>query len=173
MLYNLQNASFMHISSPINAIEDIYVTLGHFVKIKMASKMADSRLIMEMPYFSRFALFIYLFIFYIFFFFFFAFFRKSIVDVSTHLSLFNILFRKGDVKDGYQNTLVTNLAITIFYNLQNASCMHIWGILFKSRRHPQDGRFKLHYGNAVFFHSCIMFRILEGSDLHLSEKWLI
>ena len=48
MFYNLQNASFMHISSPINAIEDVYVTLGHFVKIKMASKMADVRFIMEM-----------------------------------------------------------------------------------------------------------------------------
>ena len=57
MFYNLQNASFMHISSPINAIEDFYVTLGHFVKIKMASKMADSRFIMEMLYFSRYALF--------------------------------------------------------------------------------------------------------------------
>ena len=32
MFYNLQNASFMHISSPINATEDVYVTLGHFVK---------------------------------------------------------------------------------------------------------------------------------------------
>ena len=50
MYYNLQNASFMHISSPINAIEDVYVTLGHFIKIKMASKMADSWFIMEMPY---------------------------------------------------------------------------------------------------------------------------
>ena len=32
MFCNLQNASFMHISSPINATEDVYVTLGHFVK---------------------------------------------------------------------------------------------------------------------------------------------
>ena len=32
----------MHISSPINAIEDVYVTLGHFVKIKVASKIQDS-----------------------------------------------------------------------------------------------------------------------------------
>ena len=61
MFYNLQNASFMHISSPINTIDDFYVTLGHFVKIKMASKMADSRFIMEMQYFSRFALFYILF----------------------------------------------------------------------------------------------------------------
>ena len=30
MFYNLQNASFMHISSPVNAIEDVYGTLGHF-----------------------------------------------------------------------------------------------------------------------------------------------
>ena len=43
-------------SLPINAIEDVYVTLGHFVKIKMASKMADSRFIMKMLYFSRFAI---------------------------------------------------------------------------------------------------------------------
>ena len=53
MFYNLQNASFMHISSPINAIEDVYVTLGHFVKIKLASKMADSRFIMEMAIFFQ------------------------------------------------------------------------------------------------------------------------
>ena len=32
MFYHLQNASFMHISSPINAIEDVYITLGHFLK---------------------------------------------------------------------------------------------------------------------------------------------
>ena len=58
MFYNLQNESFMHISSPVNAIEDVYGTLGHFFKIKGTSKMVDSRFIMEMPYFfSRFALF--------------------------------------------------------------------------------------------------------------------
>ena len=57
MFYNPQNASFMHISSPVNAIEDNYVTLGYFVKSKMASKMANSRFIFEMPYFSRFAFF--------------------------------------------------------------------------------------------------------------------
>ena len=57
MFYNPQNASFMHISSPVNAIEDDYVTGGYFVKSKMASKMANSRFILEMPYFSRFALF--------------------------------------------------------------------------------------------------------------------
>ena len=62
MFYNPQNASFMHISSPVNAIEDDYVTLGYFVK----SKMANSRFIPEMPYFSRFALF---FAFFFFFFF--------------------------------------------------------------------------------------------------------
>ena len=56
MFYNPQNASFMHISSPVNAIEDDYVTVGYFVKSKMASKMANSRFILEMPYFSRFAL---------------------------------------------------------------------------------------------------------------------
>ena len=43
----------MHISSPINSIEVFYVTSGHFVKIKMAFKMADSRFIMEMPYFFQ------------------------------------------------------------------------------------------------------------------------
>ena len=53
MYYNLQNASLMHISSLVNAIEDVYVTLGHFVKFKVASKMADSRFIMEMPYFFQ------------------------------------------------------------------------------------------------------------------------
>ena len=67
MFYNPQNALFMHISSPVNAIEDDYVTLGYFVKSKMASKMANSRFILEMPYFSRFALF---FAFFFFFFFF-------------------------------------------------------------------------------------------------------
>ena len=41
----------MHISSPVNAIEDVYGTLGHFGKIKVTSKMVDSRFIMEMPYF--------------------------------------------------------------------------------------------------------------------------
>ena len=51
MFYNLQSESFMHISSPVNAIEDVYGTLGHFVKIKVTSKMVDSRFIMEMPYF--------------------------------------------------------------------------------------------------------------------------
>ena len=51
MFYNLQNASFMHISSPVNTIEDVYGTLGHFGKIKVRSKMVDSRFIMEMPYF--------------------------------------------------------------------------------------------------------------------------
>ena len=51
MFYNLQNASFMHISSPVNAKEDVYGTLGHFGKIKVTSKMVDSRFIMEMPYF--------------------------------------------------------------------------------------------------------------------------
>ena len=53
MFYNLPNASFMHISSSINATEDVYVTLGHFVNIEMKSKMTDSRSIMEMPYISR------------------------------------------------------------------------------------------------------------------------
>ena len=59
MFNNLQNASFMHISSPVNALEDVYGTLGHFAKIKVASKMVDSRFIMEMLYFFffRFALF--------------------------------------------------------------------------------------------------------------------
>ena len=52
----LQSAKYI-IYAPITAIEDVYVTVGHFVKIKMASKMADSRFNMEMPYFSRFALF--------------------------------------------------------------------------------------------------------------------
>ena len=61
MFYNLQNASFMHISSPVNAIEDNYVTLGYFVKSKMATKMANSRFILEMPYFSRFAFFFFFF----------------------------------------------------------------------------------------------------------------
>ena len=84
MFYNPQNASFMHISSPVNTIEDNYVTLRYFVKSKMASKMANSRFILEMPYFSRFA----------FFFFFFlkaqAFIFQKMVGVSTNLSLFNI-----------------------------------------------------------------------------------
>ena len=53
MFYNLQTALFMHISSLVNAIEDVYGTLGHFVKIKVASKMVDSRFIMEMPYFFQ------------------------------------------------------------------------------------------------------------------------
>ena len=84
----------MHISSPVNAIEDFYVTLGHFVKIKVASKMADSRFIVEMPYFSRFALL-------------FCIFESSdlhlsekMVDLCTNLSLFNSLIRKGGVQDG-------------------------------------------------------------------------
>ena len=50
---------------------------------------------------------------------------EKMVEISTHLSLFNILSRKRGVKDGYQNTLFTNLVITMFYNLQNASFMHI------------------------------------------------
>ena len=65
MFYNLQNASFMHISSPVNALEDDYGTLRHFVKIKVASRMVDSRFIIEMPYFffSRFAFFFFFFFF--------------------------------------------------------------------------------------------------------------
>ena len=51
MCYNLQNASFMYISSPINALEDVYVTLRHFVKIKMAFKMVDSKFIIKIPHF--------------------------------------------------------------------------------------------------------------------------
>ena len=81
MFYNPQNASFMHISSPVNAIEDNYVTLRYFVKSKMV-------FILEIPYFSIFAFF---------FFFFFFFFLKAqtfiiqkMVGVSTNLSLFNI-----------------------------------------------------------------------------------
>ena len=94
MFYNLQNASFMHISSPVTAIENVYVTLGHFVKIKVASKMADSRVIMEMPYFPELHYFL-------------QFFEGSdlhlsekMIDISTHLSLFNSLIRKGGVQDG-------------------------------------------------------------------------
>ena len=68
IFYNLQNESFLHISSPVNAIEDVYGTLGHFVKIKVTSKMVDSRFIMEMPYF-----FSDLHYYYYFFFFFFIF----------------------------------------------------------------------------------------------------
>ena len=90
MFYNLQNASFLHISSPVNAIEDSYVTFGHFVKIKRASKIADSRFIMEMPYFPRFALF-----------FIFLepqnFICQKIVDISTNLTLFNILISKSGI----------------------------------------------------------------------------
>ena len=65
MFYNLQNASFMHISSPVNAIEDVYGTLGHFGKINVTSKMVDSRFIMEIPYFFQ---ILPLFFFYFFFF---------------------------------------------------------------------------------------------------------
>ena len=84
MFYSLQNASFMHILSSINATEDVYVTLGHFVKFKMASKIADSMFIMEMPYFSKFtSVFTFLkaqtFI------------CQEMVDISTNLTLFNIL----------------------------------------------------------------------------------
>ena len=79
MFYNPQNAFFMHISSPVNAIEDDYETLGYFVKSKMASKMANSRIILEMPYFSRFALF-----FANFFFFFFFFFEDSDIHFSEN-----------------------------------------------------------------------------------------
>ena len=57
--------------------------------------MADSRFIVEMPYFSRFALL-------------FAFLKaqtficqkKKKIDLSTNLSLFNSLIRKGGVQDG-------------------------------------------------------------------------
>ena len=61
MFYSLQNASFMHISPPINGIDLCH--FGACCKIKMASKIADSRFIMEMPYFSRFALFFFFCIF--------------------------------------------------------------------------------------------------------------
>ena len=115
MFYSLQNASFMHISLAVNAIEDVYFTLGHFVK----NKMADSRFNMEMPYFFRFALFV-------------CFFEGSYPHFSengwykVHIChFFNILITKGDVSGGYQNTLVTNLAIIMFHNLQNASFMYI------------------------------------------------
>ena len=45
-MHNL--CTFHHL---VNALEDVYGTLGHFAKIKVASKMVDSRFIMEMPYF--------------------------------------------------------------------------------------------------------------------------
>ena len=94
VFYNLQNASFMHISSPDNAIEDVYGTLGHFVKIKVASKMVDSRFIMEMPYFFQICII------------FFAFlkarlsFVSKMFDLSTNLSLVNSLIRTSGVQDG-------------------------------------------------------------------------
>ena len=56
----------MHILSPVNAIEDVYVTLGHFVKIKVVSKMADSKFIMEMPNFFPDLHFFFFFFFFIF-----------------------------------------------------------------------------------------------------------
>ena len=65
MFYNLQNASFMHISSPVKTIEDVYGTLGHFGKIKVTTKMVDSRFIIEMPYFF-FQICIFFFFFFIF-----------------------------------------------------------------------------------------------------------
>ena len=83
MFYNPQIASFMHILSPVNAIEGDYVTFGHFVKPKTASKMADSMFTMKMPYFSRLVLC-------------FAFLKaqtcvfQKMIDISTHMSLFNI-----------------------------------------------------------------------------------
>ena len=83
----------MHISSPINAIEDVYVTLRNFLEIKVSSKMADSRFFMEMSHVFRFALC-------------FAFsiaqnyICQKMVDISTHLSLFNVLISKGDIQDG-------------------------------------------------------------------------
>ena len=122
MFYNLQNCIMYAHSITNNAKEDINVTLGHFVEIEMASKMTDSMSIMEMQYFSRCALF-------------FAFLKahtfmfQKMVDISTHLSHFDILIIKGGIKDGYQNTLVTNVAITMFYNLQNASFMYISSLL--------------------------------------------
>ena len=88
----------MHISSPLNALEDDYGTLGHFVKIKVASKMVDSRFIMEMPYFFFFQICII--------FFFFNFWRlrpsfvSKMVDLSTNLSLVNSLIRTSGVQDG-------------------------------------------------------------------------
>ena len=53
------------------------------------------------------------------------FFQMVDVSIFTQLSLFNILISKCGVKDGYHNTLIANFAITMFYNLQNASFMHI------------------------------------------------
>ena len=52
MFDNLQNASFLHISSQINAKEDVYVPLGHFVKIKIQGSLWKCRVV------SRFALYL-------------------------------------------------------------------------------------------------------------------
>ena len=87
----------MHIWSPVNAIEDVYITLEHFVKIKIASKMAHSRFIMEMPYYFQICI--------IFCFVFLkaqAFICQKMVDVNTVLSFFNVSISKNGVKDGYQ-----------------------------------------------------------------------
>ena len=60
----------------------MFVTLGHFVKIKVASKMADSRCILEKGYFPELYYFLH-------------FLKaqtftcqKKMVDINTHLSLF-------------------------------------------------------------------------------------
>ena len=86
------------------------------------------------------------------------------VDLKTHLSLFNILISKGGVKDGYRNTLVTNLPITMFYNLQNATFMHI-----SSTIHAIEDVYVTLVGSKFimeklyFFQICISFCFFVGS----------
>ena len=74
--------------------------------------------------------------------------------------------------------------MTMFYKPQNASFMHIssavnaieddyvtLGYFVKSK----DGRFKIHFGNAIFFQICIIFCFFfsfEGPDIHFSENGL-
>ena len=110
MFYNLQNVSFMHIASPINAIEDVMSLWSIWLKPRWHPRWQIQGSLWKCHFFRFASLLAFLkahtFIF------------QKMDNLSTHLSLFNILISKDGIKDDYQNTLVTNLAITMFYNLQ-------------------------------------------------------
>ena len=93
------------------------------------------------------------------------------VDISTHLSLFNILISKGGVKDGYQKYISYDFGHHHVYNVQNASFMHmlspingmkdVYVSLLKSRWQPRWQIQASFMEMPYFVHICIIFAFLK------------